>query len=484
MGQQVIKANFTPSDFAAFHTKLDAQLAELKARLAQPQQAGLHSASFGAELELYLVDTGFIPQRANQTLLALANDKRLTEELNQYNLEINLSPVMANQQPFTAMHNELRQVTGRLQDLAASIGSRALWTGILPTLKTEHLALDYLTDSPRFRALAKQLSAMHDGPFQVDINHFESLDLTCDEVTLEGANASFQVHFKVPESDFVPLYNAAQLVTPLALALSANSPVLMGKKLWHETRIALFKQSIDSRVKQETNWRQPARVTFGQGWLRKYAWEPFAESVALYEPILPSIDNDSSPFAELLLHHGTVWSWNRAIFDPHNNGHLRIEFRALPSGPTLSDMVANAAFIIGLTQAFSHNIDQYMAKLPFQHAEYNFYRAAKQGLDAKILWPCDRQYQLIERPIIEVLPAMLPMAEQGLEELNVDRKDISQYLAIIEQRIATRQTGATWQLNQVEKLEQTRNRQQALEKMLSLYQQNMLTDNPVANWTL
>jgi len=482
MGQQLIKEHFTPDDFAVFQVRLDEQIVALKERLAHPPKKGDQIASFGAELELYLIDSGFAPKCANQAFLSKADDKRLTEEINQYNLEINLSPVVATQKPFTAMHQELKEVVGNLCHIGKSIDTQLLWTGILPTLQEEHLALSYLTDEPRYRALTRQLCRKDKRPFRVDINNYESVDLTCDEVTLEGANASFQVHFKMPESRFVPMFNAAQLVTPLVLALSGNSPILMGKKLWHETRIALFKQSVDNRIKQKTNWRQPARVTFGQGWLRQHAWEPFVENVALYEPILPVIDPQNSPFAELLLHHGTVWSWNRAIFDPHNNGHLRIEFRALPSGPTFSDMIANAAFIIGLTQAFSHDIDRYMAKLPFQHAEYNFYRAAKNGLNAQILWPCDDDFHLVERPVCDILPALLPLAEKGLAELNVDSAESKHYLSIIEQRIARQQTGASWQLQQLDKEMQTHSRHQALIAMLAQYQENMLSDNPVALW--
>jgi hypothetical protein len=236
--------------------------------------------------------------------------------------------------------------------------------GILPTLNSSHLQRDFMTDLPRYRALTNELTALKVEPFLVHINGADSLKMCSDEVTLEGANTSFQIHLKVPADGFANLYNAAQLTNPLVLALAGNSPTFLGKKLWHETRIALFKQSIDNRIHALTKWRQPARVSFGHGWVRRSAWEIFAENVALYRPILPYVSPSKVPFAELNLHHGTIWSWNRAVFEPKHGGHLRIEYRSLPAGPTVVDMMANAALSIGWNQAISHQIPKMHFKFP------------------------------------------------------------------------------------------------------------------------
>ena len=148
------------------------------------------------------------------------------------------------------------------------------------------------------------------------------------------------------------------MLTAPVLAASGNSPTFLGHRLWHETRVALFKQAGDDRPPDRTpSGGMPPRVGFGNGWVREGALELFCESVALHEPLLP-VCGGENPRAcaraggiprldELRLHHGTVWKWNRPVYDPAYGGHLRIELRALPSGPTLCDMLANAAFLVG-----------------------------------------------------------------------------------------------------------------------------------------
>jgi gamma-glutamyl:cysteine ligase YbdK (ATP-grasp superfamily) len=482
MGQACSTASFNSNDFTHFSQRVQRQLSQLKQRLYTPAPFSPNDYSFGAELELYLVDKHFAPQCVNVALMDMLGDKRLTEEINQFNLEINSSPVAARNSPFSAMHKEFNQILDSVITASEHFSALPLWIGILPTLQAEHLSLDYMTDKPRYHALTDQLRKRSQGPFKITINNQEHLNLVSEDVTLEGANTSFQVHFKVPEKDFVALYNAAQLITPLMVATAANSPLIMERQLWEESRIALFKQSIDHRNKQKMQWRQPARVSFGQGWLRHNPWELFAENVALHEPILPYISDTEKPYAELMMHHGTVWAWNRAVFDTHDNGHLRIEFRALPAGPSITDMLANAALTIGLTQAISHNIEDYLVRLPFQHAEYNFYRAAKHGLDAQILWPSKTQNTLCEQPVLALLEECLPLAEAGLHELGVPKQEITYYLGVIAKRVAAKRNGANWQRQMLAKYETQDNRHIATIKMLNEYQLNMRADRPIHEW--
>lgn len=481
MGQFFEKDSFTETDDVIFRQRLEDQIAELKSLLKMPGFSS-GAASIGAELEVYLIDNNSEPTAKNAQLLELMQHSQLTEELNQFNLEFNLSPVDAKGKPFTKMENELRPLLDDLQHKASTLDTRIVPIGILPTLKDCHLQRKYMSDLPRYRALTNQLSASKGEPFLVEINGEDALKMSCNEVTLEGANTSFQVHLKVPENRFADMFNAAQLITPLVLAISGNSPTFMGQCLWHETRIALFKQSIDNRIRSLTQWRQPARVSFGQGWVRNGAWEIFAENVALYPPILPYLFGPEKPFAELNLHHGTVWSWNRAVFESGENGHLRIEYRTLPAGPTVIDMMANAALAIGWTQTLSNDIEQYLAKMPFQYAEYNFYRAAQKGLDAEILWPRPKQHELTESSAFDVIKAILPLAADGLRELNVDEDEISRLMSVIEDRLATKQTGSQWQLDRLKKYECHHDRDTSLGLMLNDYISNMTEGSPVSKW--
>jgi gamma-glutamyl:cysteine ligase YbdK (ATP-grasp superfamily) len=481
MGQFLDKDYFTKADFEAFRVRLHEQVEQLQHIINAPGFSE-GEASLGAELELYIVDSEGLPSPKNMQLLDMLKHPLLTEELNKFNLEFNLSPVAAKGKPFSAMTNEVAPFLTSLKASAKSIDTQIAMLGILPTLTESHLQRDCMTDLPRYRALTNQLTTLKGEPFVVDINGVDSLKTHCNEVTLEGANTSFQVHLKVPAERFADLYNAVQLTNPLVLALAGNSPTFLGKELWHETRIALFKQSIDNRIHALTKWRQPARVSFGQGWVRQGAWELFAQSVALYQPILPYIAPTNAPFAELNLHHGTVWSWNRAVFEPKHGGHLRIEYRSLPAGPTVIDMMANAALSVGLTQGLSHQIPSMLPKIPFEYAEYNFYRAAQDGLNANILWPSHRQNKLQERPISEVIKNLLPLAADGLVELGVDRDEIDTLLGVIEHRLSTRQTGSSWQIERLHKHQAKYDKAAALGHLLKDYMALSDSEEPVSRW--
>ncbi|MBT1451277.1 hypothetical protein KJ365_10360 [Glaciecola sp. XM2] len=483
MGQFLTKDSFTPEDHDEFRKRLEQQVDDLKSFVSQPNFSS-GNASIGAELELYIIDNDLQPAPKNAALIEMMNHPLLTEELNQFNLEFNLSPVDAAGSPFSKMTDELSPVMQSLQEKASTLGCKIASIGILPTLNSNHLHRDFMTDQPRYRALTNELSALKGEPFLVDINGIDSVKMRSNEVTLEGANTSFQVHLKAPADRFAHLYNAAQLTTPIVLALAGNSPTFLGQRLWHETRIALFKQSIDNRIPALTKWRQPARVSFGHGWVRDGAWELFAENVALYSPLMPYVSEDNKPFAELNLHHGTIWSWNRAVFEPKHGGHLRIEYRALPAGPTTIDMMANAAFAIGLTQSLSYQTDDLCAKLPFQYAEYNFYRSAKEGLNTNILWPMQKQHGLRESAISDVAASLLNSASDGLAEIGVDSSEINKLMSVIEQRISNGQTGSKWQLARLEHYHKKYDDVQAMRSMLTDYMEHSQLGDEVSTWQL
>ena len=356
---------------------------------------GAGPVTIGAELELCLVDDAARPLPRNQAVRALAADPRIALELNRFNLELNSSPVPLagpGSRPFATLAGELGELLDRVGDAARTYRGRVALIGILPTLGQAHLGMGVVTDAARYRALDRGLRRLRQGPFVIRITGAEPLELTSEHVTPEGANTSFQVHLRVAPGEFTRIYNAAQLATGPALAVAGNSPTFLGHRLWEETRIALFKQSVEDRDHRGPR-RGPSRSAFGTGWLRGGALELFTESVRLYEPLLPFI-SDATPgdiphLAELRLHQSTVWRWNRAIYDPASGGHLRIEMRALPAGPTMTDMLANAAFLIGLTLWLADRDERWTYALPFERADHGFYRAAQYGLAAELSWPAD-----------------------------------------------------------------------------------------------
>ncbi|SFP39216.1 Gamma-glutamyl:cysteine ligase YbdK, ATP-grasp superfamily [Nitrosomonas cryotolerans] len=486
MGEDVYKHAFTPAEHQEFSVRLESQLRELRELLTQ-DAFNRREPSIGAELELYLVDNDcHLPAAVNEELLRLANHPQLTPELNRYNLEFNLSPVAASGKPFFAMEKELREFLDVLQGHALSIGSNIIPIGILPTLKNEHLSQAYMTDRARYHGLAEGICKLRGKYFHIDINGKDHLIMDGEGVTVEGANTSFQVHLRVAADEFAQVFNAAQLTTPMVLAMAANSPLIGGMRLWQESRIALFKQSIDLREHGNSDWRQPARVSFGHGWVREGAWELFAENVALYQPIMPVLyapEARTVPrLPELSLHHGTIWPWNRAVYDATDGGHLRIEFRALPAGPTVIDMLANAALSIGWAVGLADSTDQHLARLPFHFAELNFYRAAQHGLDAKVIWSRKRAGGVEEIPIVDLIEEFLPRARIGLEMLGIDDDEIDRLWHVIERRFETRRTGAAWQLREYERYRESCDLDEACSRMLADYIDHVMEGNPVADW--
>jgi hypothetical protein len=277
--------------------------------------------------------------------------------------------------------------------------------------------------------------------------------------------------------------------------VSANSPLFLGRRLWDETRVALFRQAVDDRGEPREDGLKPhARVTFGHGWVRESAFELFSEAVALHAPLLPVMGKESPlecmargllpKLDELRLHQSTVWSWNRAIYDPHYEGHLRIEFRALPAGPTVVDMVANGALMLGLSLGLAQQMDALLPAMPFYCARGNFLRAARQGMDSELLWPSELAPSPRPVPAPELVLRLLPVARKGLVAAGVEPAEADAMLGIIQARVEARRSGAGWQRQMLARLEEKMPRVDALAALLERYRELAEGGAPVHTWPL
>jgi len=493
MGMDITQDCFTAGDYDRFNSKLRDNLRALQQLLAQPD-FGTGEDSLGAELEFYLVDEAGNPAPCNQAILARAGNPQLTPELNRFNLEYNLTPQPFRGSPFQQFERELQRVMQQTNAVAAELGAQLLPIGILPTATLQQFGHSMMTDLPRYRAMDKALRQLRGAPFEVHIDGKPPLDLRWDDVTLEGANTSFQLHWRLPPARFANSFNAVQLVTPIALALAANSPLLFGHELWQETRIALFKQSIDCRDENHAQRKYPPRVYFGNGWLQQGALELFASTVALFPPIMPVLHEDDPlqqlaagelpQLHELKLHQGSTWPWNRAIYDHQAGGHVRMEMRALPAGPSLEDMSASAAFLLGCALALRDSMPQRINLLPFRFAEHNFYRAAQAGLDASIMWPSSSQIKVVEYPLLELAQRLLPMASDALQQAGMDSTEVTRLLDNIQTRIEQRCNGASWQLRTLHALQRDGlSAEAARYAMLQRYRDNFYQHKPVSQWS-
>lgn len=477
---------FDVQDYARFHDVCVAQLRVLRELCADPS-FGAGPATLGAELELPLVDAAGHPAMVAPQVLADA-DPRLTVEIARYNLEANLTPLAAAGRPFTAIAREMDEVLALVAARAAPHGAAPLPIGILPTVRREHTTRAAMTDLPRYRALEEAVRRMRGGPARLRISGDDELHVEDDGVMLEGANTSFQLHLRVSAGDYADTYNAAQLATPVVLALAGNSPLFLGHRLWDETRIVVFKQSVETRSATEREWHRPSRVAYGHGWVRRGLPEIFAEGVRMHPPLfpvtsgLPPEAGDPPLLSELRLHQGTVWRWNRAVYDPSAGGHLRIELRALPSGPTAADMAANAAFLLGLTLGLRDGIEERLAGCPFLMCDTSFYRAARDGVEAKLLWPTREGPTPRERAVPELADKLLPIAAEGLAALGVDADEANAALGVISARLASGGTGARWQRAAFARLKETVPGPQVLPTLVREYAARAATGTPVHTW--
>ncbi|KPQ00073.1 hypothetical protein [Marinobacter sp. HL-58] len=492
MGLSIKQSEFTAEEFERFAAKVRTDLSALTRLLHRPG-FGEGESSIGAEVEFYIVNPDLRVQPINTEIAASVKDPQLTVELNRFNLEYNLKPQAFRGNPFGRTEQELLSAIRRINQHAAPLDGELVPIGILPTLRQSDMGAKVMTDEPRYHALSNALIKQRGEPFSIHIGGNDVIDLEADDVTMEGANTSFQLHWRVPAHRFADYFNAVQLVTPIVLALASNSPSLFGHHLWDETRIALFKQSIDSRSPNRRNWRHPPRVYYGNGWARS-AWELFAASASLYPPIIPLM-SDEDPMAvidrgdvpkleEMRLHQGTTWPWNRAIFDHTEGGHLRIEIRSMPAGPTAVDMCANGLFVIGAALAVLDDIGHLTSILPFHYTEHNFYRAAKYGIGADIIWPHKDQVQLQDTPLLAVARELLPRAREALQRTAVDEAEIHRLLGIIEGRIENSVTGARWQRRVTESLFKSLSPDEAFRSMLTRYMANQKRNIPLHEWAL
>ncbi|HEX5602778.1 MAG TPA: CBS domain-containing protein [Pyrinomonadaceae bacterium] len=437
----------------------------------------------GAEQEMFLIDRYLRPAPVSLEVLKHANDARLTTEIARFNLEANLSPLKLENDCFSRMEQELAEVIEIARNSAATQNVDVLLSGILPTLQKSDLTLDNLTPVARYHELDQGVIRMRGGPLSIHIKGLDELQLTHDNIMMESCNTSFQVHFQSNAREFANHYNVAQAITAPVLAVAVNSPLLFGQRLWQETRVALFQHSTDERSRPQLARNQPTRVSFGDCWLQHSVIELFHDQITRFRPIMIT-QPDENPFAVLArgetpalsalrMHNGTVWRWNRACYGVHNGiPHLRIENRALPSGPTIIDEVANAAFFTGLMVALPQVYGEIATQMAFDDAKLNFFRAARHGLDAQFQWLDGQSHNAA----VLILDQLLPLARQGLTNACVASGDVDLYLGIIEERTRSGQTGARWIMKSLSAIKSSAS------KLTSEILANQKQSQPVHRW--
>ena len=489
MGKAVAQQEFTREDRTRYREKVRRCL-DVFARMLREARFDADAPMTGLEIELNLVDEDGDPALKNAEALEEIANPDFQTELGQFNLEINVSPKQLKEQGFTAFEEEVRASLNDADAKAAHVGARMVMIGILPTLSAGHMSASSLSPNPRYQLLSDQILAARGEDIVIDITGPERLRTTSDSIVPEAACTSTQLHIQVSPEDFPAYWNGSQAIAGVQLALGANSPFLLGRELWRETRIALFEQATDTRSEELKVQGVRPRVWFGERWINSI-FDLFEENVRYFPALLPIVEQEdplevlesgeTPGLAELRLHNGTIYRWNRPIYDVVDGmPHLRVENRVLPAGPTVVDTMANAAFYFGLVRVLAEHERPLWSQMSFSAAEENFHVAARHGIEANLYWPGLGQVPATEL----VVRRLLPMARAGLEEWKVAPEEADRLLDVIQQRCLTGQNGASWfaDVFHARMGDGAADRLDALRGTLNDYRQHMHSNAPVHTW--
>ncbi|MGZ4591598.1 MAG: hypothetical protein ACXV2I_12515 [Actinomycetes bacterium] len=487
MGEDLRLAPGWQLDVAAVRDRLERSVVALTCMVAD----GLFDSeadSCGFEIELDLVDPLGRPRHVNDPVLAAMDRRDFQTELAQFNIELNLLPRPIHGTVLSQLDDELAATFAAVTSVAQRWGARVVAIGTLPSVHAGDLTSGHLSANPRYPLLDTAMAAVRSHQIHLDIAGREHLRADTDSIAVQAAATSLQVHVRVVPDDFARFYNAAQV------AAGGNSPYLLGRRLWHESRIPLIEQSLDIRATAAAGSDEPPRAWIGDDWAHT-AVDVLADNVRRFAPLLPVVD-PCDPLEELAegrvpslhdlrLHNGTIWRWNRPVYDvQHDHPHLRIENRVLPSGPTATDMAANAAFFLGLVRAVADLARPIASTLPFPLVVGDLQAAARSGLDASLHWPGANRPGVHDARRL-ILRTLLPLAAAGLDAWSVEPADRDRYLQIIEARVASRRTGTDWQTATVDALEERgATRESALFEVVRRYVEHAEAREPVHTWPL
>jgi hypothetical protein len=491
VGQQVAAKTFTRVDRQRYRRKVRACL-DVFARMLSESRFHPERRSFGLEVELNLTDDAGYPALVNAAALEAIADPNFQTELGQFNIEINIAPRLLEGEVFRELESDARGSLNDAEAQARTVGAHMMLIGILPTLTVDHLSAESFSSNPRYQLLNEQIFAARGEDLEIAIAGVERLATHADTIAPEAACTSVQLHKQVDPTDFARCWNAAQAIAGVQVAVGANSPFFAGKELWRETRIALFEQATDTRPEELKSQGVRPRVWFGERWITSI-FDLFEENVRYFPALLPVCEGedpletlergDVPRLGELRLHNGTIYRWNRPIYDVvRDQPHLRVENRVLPAGPTVVDILANAAFYYGLMRVLAEEERPLWSQMSFLAAEENFHAGARDGIEARVYWP-----GVGEVPVAElVLRRLLALSHEGLSRWGVGSADTDRLLENIERRCVKLRNGASWQSEVFHHLYDERgiDRGDALREMTRRYRDHMHSNEPVHTWPL
>lgn len=471
MGQEISRKYFSDTDFQLFKQRLHDETSILADWFKQGKFSSVETTA-GFELEAWILDSNNQVAADNQNLINAIDSDLVVPELAAFNIEINGTPIIVNADGLNRLATELKNTWQQASDAANSLGYHLLMNGTLPSAKVTDMCVENMSDLKRYQALNDQVLRLRKGqPLEIDVRGSQDhLSFLHQDVMMESATTSFQIHIQVEAEKAHRYYNASKILSAPLVAMSANSPWLFGQQLWEETRIPIFEQAVSVGQSPKTQ-----RVTFGFRYAEESIMDCFQTNCDNYPVLLPLLfDTEPEELAHLRLHNGTIWRWNRPLIGVENpqKPHVRIEQRVVPAGPSVVDCVANLAVYIGAVSWLANEMIPAEELMPFNMAKKNFYQAAQCGLSASVTW-LDGMPVKIDELLLEVI---IPMARDGLMKLGVSEPE--QWLKIVRERVESGQNGACWQRQWV------KTNGKDMQALVAAYYQHQLSGEPVHEWSL
>lgn len=473
MGSEISKREFTEEDFIAFKKALFDEIEYVKTVFDKGSDFFSDRYRIGYELEACILTGTNLPNPINKKILDDIDSPLFTNELAKYDLEINGNVFELDNEAPQKLAEDFLSLWEQAQDSAKKFNAKLGLFGVLPSLELKHFNKElYQSDMHRYTLVSQRIKELRHESVKILFHGEDEISLQKDDVMLEALGTSLQIHLQIPFDQAVEYYHAALLASVVLVGFGANSPLVLGKRAWHESRIAIFEQSVDTRDKQRRDHGDETRVHFAHGYID--SWLDLFEQNKMFKIIFADVKNKpESDLHHFNLHNGTIWRWIRPILDSDKDGKhtLRLELRALPSGPTLIDTQVNIWFFIGLIQGLvKSKVD--LKQIPFETLKDDFYSVAKTGLDTEFHEPINAKKVSLQEWILN---DGLALTKMGLDSLGI--YDVDEYIDTIEQRTANGQNGASWQLEHFKKFN-------SIAKLMEDYMKNSEQNIPVHKWSL
>ncbi|HIQ26969.1 MAG TPA: hypothetical protein EYH42_00535 [Sulfurovum sp.] len=473
MGSEISKRVFTDKDFILFKKAWLNELKYIKILFEKGSEVFSNKYRIGYEMEVCILDDTNLPNPINKKMLEDIDSPLFTNELAKYDLEINGNVFELDDKAPQNVDKDLQSLWDKAQKSATKFNAQLGLFGVLPSLKLEHFNKTlYQSEMHRYTLVSQRMKELRHENVKILFHGEDEVSLQKDDVMLEALGTSFQIHLQIPFDEAVEYYHAALLASVVLLGFSANSPLVMRKRAWHESRIPIFEQSVDTRDKQRREHGDETRVHFAHDYID--SWLDLFEQNKAFKIMFADIrDTPVNELHHFNLHNGTIWRWVRPILDKDKEGKytLRLELRILPSGPTLVDTQCNLWFFIGLIQGLVKSKIS-LKKIPFKTLKNDFYTVGKRGFDTQFHEPLNAQKVSLKKWILN---DGLRLTKIGLASFGIN--NIDNYLNIIKQRTVSGQNGAAWQLAHFKKYS-------SISKLMEDYLKNTKKNMPVHTWSL